>query len=62
MTVTYSGESNYGGYSTYSVAFEYTYHGASTGYSVFAQVDRNTRIPVLLSADLAIGHVEMIYE
>lgn len=62
VTVTYNGESNYGGYSTYSVAFEYTYHGASSGYPVYAQVDRTTRIPVLLSAELAIGHVEMIYE
>ena len=62
VTVTYNGLSNFGGYSTYSVSFEYTYQGAATGYAVQAQVDRSSRIPVLLSAELAIGHVEMIYE
>lgn len=62
VTVTYNGPSNYGGYSTYSVTFEYSYEGASSGYPVQAQVDRSSRIPVLLSAELAIGHVEMIYE
>ncbi len=62
VTVTYNGESTYGGYSTYSVTFEYSYDGVSTGYPVQAQVARDSRIPVLLSADLAIGHVEMIYE
>ena len=62
VTVTYNGTSTYGGYPTYSVSFEYSYHGAATGYAVQAQVDRVSRIPVLLSAELAIGHVEMIYE
>lgn len=62
VTVTYNGTSEFGGYSTYSVTFEYSYEGASSGYPVQAQVDQNNRIPVLLSADLAIGHVEMIYE
>ncbi len=62
VTLTYSGESSYRGFSTYSVSFEYTYHGVPTGYSVKAEVDQSTRIPVLLAAELAIGHVEMIYE
>ena len=62
VTVTYNGESSYGCFSTYSATFEYEYEGASCGYPVQVQIDRNSRIPVLLSADLAIGHVEMIYE
>lgn len=62
VTVTYNGPDTYGPFSTYSVSFDYFYDGASTGYPVQAQVDRISRIPVLLSADLAIGHVEMIYE
>ena len=61
VTVTYNGESSYGDYSTYDVSFQYTYQGAPTGYTVQAQVDQSSRIPVLLSAELAIGHVEMIY-
>ena len=62
VTVTYNGLSSYGAFSTYDVSFEYTYQGSPTGYSVKAQVDRSSRIPVLLSAELAIGHVEMVYE
>ncbi len=62
VTVTYNGESNYNGTPSYAVSFEYTYQGASSGYPVYAQVAQSTRIPLLLSADLAIGHVEMIYE
>lgn len=65
VTVTYNGESTCqaegNSYLTYSTSFEYTYQGAPSGYGVEAQVARNSRIPVLLSADLPIGHVEMIY-
>ncbi len=65
VTVTYNGKSTYtaGGttYPTYSTTFEYTYHGSMTGYPVTAEVAMSSRIPVLLSAELAIGHVEMIY-
>ena len=65
VTVTYNGQSTYdaGGskYPTYSCSFTYNYQGASSGYAVQAQVDRSSRIPVCLSAELAIGHVEMIY-
>ena len=61
VTVTYNGQSSYGAYPTYSASFEYTYDGASSGYPVQAQVDRTSRIPVSLSAELPIGHVEMIY-
>lgn len=62
VTVTYNGKSTYGCFMTYSASFEYEYEGADCGYKVHAEVSRNDRIPVLLSADLAIGHVEMIYE
>ncbi|MDE6679753.1 MAG: DUF3108 domain-containing protein [Muribaculaceae bacterium] len=66
VTVTYNGKSSYtaGGitYPTYSTTFEYTYHGNMTGYPVMAEVAMSSHIPVLLSAELAIGHVEMIYE
>lgn len=62
VTVTYNGPSDFGSCSTYSVSFEYSYQGASSGYPVQAQVDRGSRIPILLSAQLSIGHVEMIYE
>lgn len=65
VSVTYNGKSSYtvGGvtYPTYSVSFEYSYHGAMTGYPVQAQVSVSSRIPLLLSADLPVGHIEMIH-
>ena len=66
VLVTYNGKSSCmaGGinYPTYSTTFEYTYQGGMSGYPVQAEVEMNSRIPVLLSANLTIGHVEMIYE
>lgn len=65
VSVTYNGKSTYtvGGitYPTYSVSFEYSYDGAMSGYSVSAQVSADSRIPLLLSADLPVGHIEMIH-
>lgn len=66
VTVTYHGQSTFNAsgttYPTYSTTFEYTYHGAPSGYPVEAQVAVSSRIPVLLAASLPIGRVEMIYE
>jgi hypothetical protein len=65
VKVTYNGKSSYTAtgvtYPTYSVEFEYSYNGAMTGYPVHAEVATNSRIPVLLSASLPVGKVEMIY-
>lgn len=62
VEVTYNGESSFNGCPTYSVTFEYSYQGTSSGYPVQAQVAVDSKIPLLIAADLAIGHVEMIYE
>ncbi|MBD5237746.1 MAG: DUF3108 domain-containing protein [Bacteroidales bacterium] len=65
VVVTYNGRSTYdvGGstYPTYSCTYQYTYHGAMSGYPVQAQVSTSSRIPLLLSAELPIGHIEMIH-
>lgn len=65
VVVTYNGKSSYNAsgttYPTYSCQFEYSYHGEMSGYPVKTEVARTERIPVLLSASLPIGHVEMIY-
>ncbi len=65
VTVTYNGQSVYDAagttYPTYLVSFEYTYQGAPSGYQVHAHVARSSRIPVVISANLAIGRVEMVY-
>lgn len=65
VVVTYNGKSHYNAsgtaYPTYSVDFQYSYHGAMSGYTVHSEVSVSERIPVLISASLPIGHVEMIY-
>ncbi len=66
VVVTYKGKSSYNAsgttYPTYSTTFEYSYNGSMSGYPVKAEVSVTDRIPVLLSASLPIGHVEMIYD
>ena len=66
VVVTYNGRSTcYAGgvnFPTYSTTFEYSYNGAMSGYPVRAEVATQSRIPVLLSASLPIGQVEMIYD
>lgn len=66
VVVTYNGKSTYNAsgvtYPTYSTSFEYSYNGAMSGYPVQAEVATDSRIPVLLSASLPIGKVEMIYD
>lgn len=66
VVVTYNGKSTYNAsgvtYPTYSTSFEYSYNGAMSGYPVQAEVATGSRIPVLLSASLPIGKVEMIYD
>ncbi|MDE7465748.1 MAG: DUF3108 domain-containing protein [Muribaculaceae bacterium] len=65
VVVTYNGKSSYsvGGntFPTYSTSFEYSYRGAMSGYPVQAQVSVSNRIPLLLSANLPVGHIEMIH-
>lgn len=64
VVVTYEGSSQYeiGGqtHDTYDVTFEYSYNGAMSGYPVQTKVDCASRVPLLLSASLPIGKVEMI--
>lgn len=63
--ITYIGPSEYhhGGrlVPTYKLKFEYTYGSRRTDYPVTCQIDRTSRIPLMLEADLMIGHVEMVY-
>lgn len=66
VVVEYKGKSQYQAdgvtYATYECTYEYSYDGAMSGYPVLAQVSVDSRIPVLLSASLPAGHVEMIYD
>ena len=60
VVVTYNGCGDYNGSPTFDVDFQYTYHGVPSGYTVQARVDTARRIPLLISANLPAGHVEMI--
>ncbi len=66
VAVTYQGQSTcvIDGvqYATYDVVYEYSYHGAMSGYPVHAQVAQEGRIPVKISASLPVGRVEMFYD
>lgn len=65
VVVTYKGKSGFNAagshYATYSASFEYSYNGAMSGYPVETEVSASTRLPLMFSASLPIGKVEMIY-
>lgn len=60
--ITYLGPDQYQGIPSYKVRFEYTYRGVRSDYPVTCQVERSSRIPLLISASLDIGRMEMIRE
>ena len=60
--ITYLGPDQYRGAPSYKVRFEYTYMGVRSGYPVTCQVERSSRIPLLISASMDIGRMEMIRE
>lgn len=60
--ITYLGPDQYQDSPSYKVRFEYTYRGVRSGYPVTCQVERSSRIPLLISASLDIGRMEMIRE
>lgn len=66
VVITYNGQSSQtidgGTYPAYSVTFEYSYDGVMSGYPVNAEVSTTSRIPLMMSASLPVGHVELIYD
>ena len=60
--ITYLGPDQYQGIPSYKVRFEYTYRGVRSDYPVTCQVERSSRIPLLISASLDIGRMDMIRE
>lgn len=59
LTITYDGIGSYEGSETYDVTFNFSYDGAPTVYPITARIDPMTRLPLLLAADLKIGHIEL---
>ena len=63
--LTYLGEGVYQEdnrtFSTYDCQFEYTYNGKLSGYQVKMQVGKDTKLPLMISASLPLGRVEMLY-
>ena len=60
VAITYHGRDTYRDSQTYSVVFEYTYHGQMSNYPVTCQIDQASRLPLMFSADLKIGHIELV--
>lgn len=65
VQVTYIGKDTYNTgsstYPTYDIQFQYSYEGRMSGYDVHSKISAGERIPVLISASLPLGRVEMIY-
>lgn len=59
LVVTYDGQGAFEGADTYKVTFNFSYHGEMTDYPITAEIDPLTRLPLLLSAELKIGHIEL---
>lgn len=64
LSITYGGEQtvNIGSLEvpTYAIVFNYTYNGEPSAYPVHAWISKTGRIPVIISAELVIGHLEMV--
>lgn len=56
----YVGEDTFNGRATYKMLVNYSYHGEMSCYPVTVQVDKTTKLPLLLSANIKIGHVELV--
>lgn len=63
LAITYGGEQtvNVGDLEipTYAIVFNYTYRGTPSAYPVNCWISKVGRVPVIISASLAIGHMEM---
>ena len=63
LAITYGGEQtvNVGDLEvpTYAIVFNYTYRGTPSAYPVNCWISKVGRMPVIISASLAIGHMEM---
>lgn len=66
LLITYNGKGTYAAcgstYPTYDCTFEYSYAGTMSGYPVECHIGVTDRIPMLLSASLPVGKVEMLYD
>lgn len=60
VVITYKGADNFNDHKTYKVVFEYSYHGQMANYPVTCQIDQDSRIPLLFSANIKIGHIELV--
>lgn len=60
LLIVYEGEGCYKGHDTYKVSFTYSYHGTMSAYPVTAQIDRSTKLPLIFSSNIKIGHVELV--
>lgn len=60
LQIVYEGEDSFNGTPTHKLKFNYSYHGEMTDYPITAQVDQASKLPLLISADIKIGHIELV--
>lgn len=60
VVITFKGSDIYNDHKTYKVVFEYSYHGEMANYPVTCQIDQISRIPLLFSSNIKIGHIELV--
>ncbi len=60
LVIDFEGKDNFNGHDSYKLTFNYSYHGSMSNYPVTAQIDTQSRLPLQLSADIKIGHIELI--
>lgn len=60
LFIKYFGKDDYCDNRCYHITFTYSYNGQLSKYPVKCIVSRDQRIPLLFSADIKIGHVELV--
>lgn len=60
--LTYNGTDTFDGRTVYDTTVEYYYNGAPSGYPVQCLVSQATGVPLSISAQLKIGHMQMVLE
>ena len=60
LQIDYLGDDSLNEQETHKLMFNYSYHGVMSNYPVTVQIDKSSKLPLIFSADIKIGHIELI--